>query len=43
MMGRALQRWLDTHGLLAIASAVLGMALLLSILMVTGGYLWATR
>jgi hypothetical protein len=42
MMGRALQRWLDSHGLLAIAGAVLGIALLLSILMVGGGYLWVT-
>jgi hypothetical protein len=42
MMGRALQRWLDSHGLLAIAAAVLGIALLLSILMVVGGYLYVT-
>jgi hypothetical protein len=42
MMGRALQRWLDSHGLLAIAGAVLGIALILSILMVGGGYLWVT-
>ena len=26
-MGRALQHWLDTHGLPAIAAAVLGVAL----------------
>jgi hypothetical protein len=42
MMGRALQRWLDSHGLLAIAGAVLGIALILSILMVGGSYLWVT-
>jgi hypothetical protein len=42
MMGRALQRWLDGHGLLAIAGAVLGIALILSILMVGGSYLWVT-
>jgi len=42
MMGRALQRWLDSHGLLAIAGAVLGIALMLSILMVMGGYLYVT-
>ena len=42
MMGRALQRWLDSHGLLEIAGAVLGIALLLSILMVVGGYLYVT-
>ena len=41
-MGRALQRWLDSHGLLAFAGAVLGIALLLSILMVVGGYLYVT-
>ena len=41
-MGRALQRWLDSHGLLAITAAVLGIALLLSILMVVGGYLYVT-
>jgi len=40
MMGRALQRWLDSHGLLAIAGAVLVIALLLSILMVVGSYLY---
>lgn len=42
MMGRALQRWLESHGLLAIAAAVLGIALVLSILMVGGGYLLVT-
>ena len=41
-MGRALQRWLDSHGLLAITGAVLGIALRLSILMVMGGYLYVT-
>ena len=40
MIGRALQRWLDSHVLLAIAGAVLGIALVLSILMVVGGYLY---
>ena len=43
MMGRALQRWLDSHGLLAIVGAVLGVVLVLSVLMVGGGYLWVTR
>jgi hypothetical protein len=41
MMGRALQRWLDSHGLLAIAGAVLGIALALSVTMVVVGYLVA--
>lgn len=36
--GNALQRWLETHGLLAIALGVLGVALTLSVLMVVGGY-----
>lgn len=42
MMGRALQRWLDSHGLLAIAGAVLGIILVLSTLIVGGGYLLVT-
>ncbi len=36
--GNAIQRWLDTHGLLAIALAVLGVAITLSAVMVVGGY-----
>jgi len=36
--GNALQRWLETHGLLAIAIAVLGVAIALSTVMVVGGY-----
>jgi hypothetical protein len=43
MLGKALQRWLDNHGLLAIAAAVLGVVLTLSVLIVLGGYLVATR
>ncbi|MDI1264699.1 MAG: hypothetical protein PS018_15710 [bacterium] len=42
MFGRALQRWLDSHGLLGISVAVLAIALLLSILLVGGGYLYVT-
>ncbi len=42
MLARALQRWLDNHGLPGIAAAVLGIALLLSILLVGGGYLIVT-
>jgi len=41
-MGRALQHWLDTHGLLAIAAAVLGVAFTLSTLIVVVGYLYVT-
>ena len=41
MLGKALQRWLDNHGLLAIAAAVLGVVLTLSVLIVLGGYLVA--
>ena len=36
--GNALQRWLETHGLLTIAIAVLGVAIALSTVMVVGGY-----
>jgi len=36
--GNALQRWLETHGLLAIVIAVAGVAITLSTLMVVGGY-----
>jgi hypothetical protein len=43
MLGKALQRWLDNHGLLAIAAAVLGVVLALSVLFVLGGYLVAAR
>ena len=41
-MGRALQQWLDTHELPAIAAAVLGIVLALSTLIVVGGYLYVT-
>ena len=41
MLGKALQRWLDNHGLLAIAAAVLGAVLTLSALLVGIGYLVA--
>ena len=36
--GNALHRWLETHGLLAIALAVLGVAIALSLVLVVGGY-----
>ena len=41
-MGRALQQWLNTHGLPAIAAAVLGVVFALSTLIVVGGYLYVT-
>jgi hypothetical protein len=36
---KALQRWLEANGLFAIAAGVLGVILLISILLVFGGYL----
>jgi hypothetical protein len=38
-MGNALQRWLESHGLLAISLGVLGVAISLSVLLVVGGYI----
>ena len=38
-MVRALRQWLDTHELLAIIAAVVGVVVALSVLMVVGGYL----
>jgi hypothetical protein len=40
--GNALQRWLQTHGLVAISLGVLGVAIALSVLLVVGGYLLVT-
>jgi hypothetical protein len=42
-MGNALKQWLDTHGLLAIALAVLGVAMTLSVVLVVGGYFLVWR
>ncbi len=42
-MGNALQRWLDSHGLVGIALGVLGVATALSVLLVVGGYFLVTR
>ena len=42
MMVRALRQWLDSHELLAIIGAVLGVVMTLSVLMVVGGYLYVT-
>jgi hypothetical protein len=38
-MGNALQRWLESNGLLAISLGVLGVAISLSVLLVVGGYI----
>ncbi len=42
-MGRALQNWLDSHGLGAIIAAVLGIIVLLAVILVVGGYWYVTR
>jgi len=41
-MERALRQWLDSHGLLAITGAVLGIIITLAVLIVFGFYLSAT-
>ena len=38
-MVKALRRWLEANGLLGIAAGVLGTVLLISIILVIGGYL----
>ncbi|WP_327569300.1 hypothetical protein [Bradyrhizobium sp.] len=38
-MVKALRRWLESNGLFAIAVGVLGTILLISMLLVSGGYL----
>jgi uncharacterized iron-regulated membrane protein len=42
-MGKALQRWLDTHELPAIIVAVVSVMLLISTILVVGGYFLVTR
>ena len=42
-MVKALRRWLEANELLAIVTAVVGVLLVLSLLMVLGGYLIVTR
>jgi hypothetical protein len=42
-MVKALRRWLEANELFAIITAVLGVIVLLSLLMVVGGYLFVTR
>jgi len=38
-MVKALRRWLEANGLFAIAAGVLGAILMISVLLVCGGYL----
>jgi hypothetical protein len=42
-MVKALRRWLEANELFAIITAVLGVIVLLSLLIVVGGYLFVTR
>jgi hypothetical protein len=42
-MVKALRRWLEANELFAIITAVLGVIVLLSLLLVVGGYLFVTR
>jgi hypothetical protein len=42
-MVKALRRWLEANELLAIVTGVLGVLVVLSMLMVMGGYLIVTR
>jgi hypothetical protein len=42
-LGNALERWLNSHGLLGIAIGVLSVATALSVLFVVGGYFLVTR
>jgi hypothetical protein len=41
-MERALRQWLDSHGLLAISAAVIGVIVTLSVTLVLGFYLMAS-
>jgi hypothetical protein len=42
-MVKALRRWLEANELLAIITGVVGTLLVLSLLIVLGGYLFVTR
>ena len=42
-LGRALQNWLDSHGLGAIIAAVLAVIITLALILVVGGYWIVTR
>ncbi|MCX7321424.1 MAG: hypothetical protein NT113_18745 [Hyphomicrobiales bacterium] len=41
-MEKALRAWLDSHGLLAITAAVLGVIVALALVLVVGGF-WLAR
>jgi hypothetical protein len=43
IMVKALRRWLEANGLLVIVTGVIGALVALSLLLVLGGYLLATR
>lgn len=42
-MGKALRQWLESHQLPAIVAGVVGVLVVLSLLLVLGGYLFVTR
>ncbi|MEA2910646.1 MAG: hypothetical protein QOJ15_2727 [Bradyrhizobium sp.] len=42
-MVKALRRWLEANELFAIVTAVVGTLIVLSVLLVMGGYLFVTR
>jgi hypothetical protein len=42
-MVKALRRWLEANELLAIVTAVVGVLVVLSLLLVLGGYFFVTR
>lgn len=42
-MVKALRRWLEANELFAIVTAVIGTLIVLSLLLVMGGYLFVTR
>jgi hypothetical protein len=42
-MGKALRQWLESHELPAIIAGVVGVLVVLSLLLVLGGYLFVTR
>ena len=42
-MVKALRRWLEANELFAIVTAVVGTLIMLSMLLVLGGYLFVTR
>jgi hypothetical protein len=42
-MVKALRRWLEANELFAIVTAVVGTLIMLSMLLVMGGYLFVTR